>query len=165
MDVIKRISTRLLLILIFTPSLFLFAQTEVKFGDKKIKIPGSEICSYTINQNHHLAKDYLDLKNGQLYYTVVEYDNGIPVHIEITECKMTDMDKSSCSLASADQKSTYTPGEIYVIYLYTKKDEVNISTTIYDSPNGTATVQNSSVGRIHFHDWAKAESFFDANFK
>ncbi len=163
MDVMKRIFTPLILFILFTP--LLFSQNEIKFGDKKIKIPGTEVCSYTVNKNSHITKDYLDIKNGQLLYTVVEYDQGIPVHIEITECNMKDMDKSSCSLASSDQKSTYTPGNIYVIYLYTKADAVSISTTVYDSPNGQATIQKSSIGRIHFRDQSVAENCFDVNFK
>lgn len=163
MDVIKRrLTLFLLIILVSSP---IFSQNEITFGKKKIKISGTEICSYSINYNSHITKDYLDIKNGILLYSVVEYDQGVPIHIEITECKLTDMDKSSCSIATSDQKSIYTPGLIYILYLYTSADQVSISTTIYDSPNRPTNIQTSSVGRIHFQDLATDENCFDNNFK
>jgi hypothetical protein len=163
MDSIKKIFIGAVYILTMSPTVF--SQNELKFGEKKIKIPGSEICSYTVNKNSHIDKDYLEIKNGRLLYTVVEYDQGVPVHIEMTECNIADLDKSSCSVGSSDQKLTYTPGAIYVIYLYTSKDQAIISTTVYDSPNGPASIQNSSVGRLHFKDYQVAQTCFDNNFK
>lgn len=142
-----------------------FSQNDFMFGDKKIRIPGSEVCNYTVNSNSHMAKDYLDITDGVLLYTVVEFEQGTVVHIEMTECRMENLDKGNCSLGSSDQKSTYTPGQIYVLYLYTLKDQVNISTTIYQSPNESATVQSSSVGRIHFRDLSKAEICYNTYFK
>jgi hypothetical protein len=142
-----------------------FSQNELMFGSKKIKIPGNEICNYTINKNSHLAKDYLDISNGVLLYTQVEYEQGKPVHIEITECRMEYIDKKNCSLGASDQKSTYTPGQIYVLYLYTLKDEVNISTTIYESPEKMSIIENNSVGRLHFRDLAKAELCYNTYFR
>lgn len=143
----------------------LFCQNEFTFGTEKIKIAGSEVCNYTINKNSHFAKDYLDIKNGILLYTAVEFEDGKPIHIEMTECKLTDLDKKNCSLGASDQKSIYTPGQIYVLYLYTLKDQVSISTTIYESPNSAATVQSSSMGRIHFRDHQIAENYFSQYFK
>ncbi len=143
----------------------LLSQNELKFGDKKIHIPGNEICSYTVNKNSHVTKCFLEIKNGNLLYTTVEYDQGTPVHIEMTECKMEDLDKSSCSLGSSDQKSTYTPGSIYVIYLYTSHDQISISTTTYGSPSAAANIEKGSVGRIHFRDFATAQTCFDTYFK
>jgi hypothetical protein len=150
-------------LLLVIPSLF--SQNELKFGDKKIYIPGNEICSYTINKNSHLTKCFLEVKNGYLLYTVIEYNQGQPSYVEITECKVEDLDKSSCSLGSSDQKSTYTPGSIYVIYLYTLKDQVSISTTVYGHPDSLANIEKSSVGRIHFRDLTAAQNFFDTYLK
>lgn len=143
----------------------IFSQTDLTFGSKKIKIPGKEVCNYTVNKNSHIAKDYLDITNGVLLYTVVEYVDGKPVHIEMTECKLSDLDKANCSLGASDQKSVYTPGQIYILYLYTLKDQVNISTTVYESPDATATIERSAVGRLHFRDHAVAESYYESYFK
>lgn len=149
------------LFLLIAPSVY--SQTDLMFGTKKIQVPGNEICSYTVNRSSHLAKCYLEIKNDILLYTTVEFKDGNPVRIEMVECKMEDLDKSSCSLGVSDQKSTYTPGEIYVIYLYTLKDQVSISTTVYGAPDSPATVEKSSVGRLHFRNAKVAEDIF-ANF-
>lgn len=141
------------------------AQTELNFGKKKIKIPGNEICSFTINKNSHYERCYLEIKNQDLWYTVVEFDNGNPVKIEMTECKLNELDKSSCSLGVSDLKSTFTPGQLGVIYLYTSKDLTGISTTIYPSPDAPATIEKASVGRIYFRDHNKAEICYNTYFK
>lgn len=142
-----------------------FSQADLMFGSKRIKVPGKEVCNYTVNKNSHYAKDYLDISNGILLYTIVEFVDGQPVHIEMTECKLADLDKSNCSLKESDQKADYTPGKIFVLYLYTVKDQVNISTTVYDSPDATATIMKSSVSRLHFRDHQVAESYYDNYFK
>lgn len=141
------------------------SQTELNFGKKKIKIPGNEICSFTINKNSRYERCYLEIKNQDLWYTVVEFENGNPVKIEMTECKLNELDKSSCSLGVSDLKSTFTPGQLEVIYLYTSKDLTGISTTIYPSPDAPATIEKASVGRIYFRDHNKAEICYNTYFK
>jgi hypothetical protein len=163
MDSVKRCYLALLLMGVL--SLGAYAQTELSFGKAKIKIPGNEICSFTINSNSHYERCYLEIKNENLWYTVVEYDQGNPVHIEMTECNLAELDKSSCSLGISDQKSSYTPGQLEVIYLYTAKDRTNIATTVYPSPDSPATIERSSVGRIYFRDHNKAEICFNTYFK
>lgn len=158
----KVLTTTLFSVLI---SATIFSQTNLMFGSRKIQVPGKEVCNYTVNKNSHIAKDYIDISNGILLYTVVEYADGKPVRIEMTECKLSDLDKSNCSLRESDQKSLYTPGQIYILYLYTIKDQVNISTTIYDSPDAVATIMKSSVSRLHFRDHLVAESYYDNYFK
>lgn len=155
---LKRIVPLIVLFLLTKPG---NSQIDLQFGTKKIQVPGNEICSYTINRTSHLAKCYLDIKNEILLYTTVEFKDGTPVRIEILECPMGDLDKSSCSLGISDQKSTYTPGEIYIIYLYTIKDRVSISSTVYGAPDVPATVERSSVGRIHFRNQKVAEDVFE----
>lgn len=137
------------------------AQTDFQFGTKKVQVPGNEICSYTINRTSNLAKCYLDIKHETLIYTTIEFKEGNPIRIEMLECKLEDLDLSSCSLGISDQKSTYTPGEIYVIYLYTLKDQVSISSTVYGAPDVPASVEKSSVGRLHFRNQKVAEDIFE----
>jgi len=163
MKYVKKSGSLLMLLMAF--SLQVFSQQDLSFGKNKIRIDGNEVCSYTVNKNSHYNRHYLDIQNGVVHYTVVEYDQMIPVHIEITECKLGDLDKTSCSLALSDLKSNYTPGLVYVIYLYTSRDEVNISTTVYNSPDQPAVVEKSSISRIHFRDQIKAQECFDRNFK
>ncbi len=156
----------LLPILIFIlGSPVLIAQTELDFGKQKIKIPGNEVCSFTVNKNSHYERCYLEIKNQNLWYTTVEFDNGTPVKIEMIECKLDELDKSSCSLGVSDLKSTFTPGQLDVIYLYTSKDITSISTTTYPAPNVPATIERSSVGRIYFRDHDKAEICYNTYFK
>lgn len=157
-SLLKRIVPLLVLFLITKPG---HSQIELQFGLKKIQVPGNEICSYTVNRSSHLTKCYLDIKNEILLYTSVEFKDGVAVRIEMLECNMNDLDKSSCSLGVSDQKSTYTPGEIYIIYLYTMKDKVSISSTVYGFPDTPATVEKSSVGRIHFRNQKVAEDVFE----
>jgi len=163
MKYVKKCSS--ILILLLTVSSLLHSQQDLYFGKNKIHIVGSEVCSYTVNKNSHYNRHYLDIRDGEIHYTIVEYEQMVPVHIEITECKLEDLDKSSCSLALSDQKSSYTPGSIYILYLYTSRDQVSISTTIYPSPDQPSRVEKSSVGRIHFRDESKAQACFDTNFK
>ncbi len=158
----KLLTTTLFSVLLCTS---LFSQTDLMFGTKKISVPGKEVCNYTVNKNSHIAKDYLDINNGILLYTIVEFADGKPVHIEMTECKLADLDKSNCSLRESDQKSLYTPGQIFILYLYTLKDQVNISTTVYDSPDAAATIMKSSVSRLHFRDHKVAESYYQSYFQ
>ncbi len=149
----------------FLISTSLFSQTDLMFGTKRINVLGNEVCSYTVNKNSHIAKDYLDITNGILLYTIVDFVDGKPVRMVMIECKLADLDKSNCSLRESDQKSEYTPGQIYVLYLYTLKDQVNISTTVYESPDAVATIMKSSVSRLHFRDHKVAEGYYDSYFK
>jgi hypothetical protein len=163
MDTVKKLYLPLLLLIFFQQSVY--NQTELTFGKQKIKIPGNEICSFTINKNSHYERCFLKIENQNLWYTVVEFDNGNPVHIEITECNLSELDKSSCSLGVSDLKATFTPGQMEVIYLYTTKDQANISTTVYPSPDVPAIIEKASVGRIYFRDHNKAEICFNTHFK
>jgi hypothetical protein len=163
MEASKKVLTTTLFSLLVSTTIF--SQTDLMFGTKKIKVPGKEVCNYTVNKNSHIAKDYLDISNGILLYTVVEYADGKPVHIEMTECKLADLDKANCSLGASDQKSLYTPGQIYILYLYTLKDQVNISTTVYESPEAAATIMRTSVSRLHFRDHLVAENYYESYFK
>jgi hypothetical protein len=158
MDTVKKLYLPLFLLILLQQGVY--SQTELMFGKQKIKIPGNEICSFTINQNSHYERCYLKIENQNLWYTMVEFDQNIPVHIEMTECKLDELDKSSCSLGISDLKSSFTPGQLEVIYLYTSRDQANISTTILP-----ATIEKASVGRIYFRDHSKAEICFNTYFK
>ena len=163
MESFKKVLLIFIAIILIKP--VIFSQNELMLGNKKIKVPGIEICNYTVNKNSHINKHFLDIKNGILLYTVIEYSQGVPVHLEVTECKMEDLDMSSCSLGASDQKSSYTPGAIYIIYLYTLRDQVSISTTVYDSTDNPANIQKTAIGRIHFRDYQVAENYYNAYFK
>ena len=165
MDSMKRLCTPLLTLALLYAYHTGYSQTDLLFGSQKIKIPGTEICSFTINKNSHYERCFLEIKNENLWYTTVEYEQNKPVRIEITECRMAELDKSSCSLAASDQKAAYTPGQVDIIYLYTSKDQVSISTTIYPAPDSPATIERSSVGRIYFRDHHTAETCFNTYFK
>jgi len=163
MESVKKWYFPILLLLLLQQGVY--SQTELMFGKQKIKIPGNEICSFTINQNSHYERCYLKIENQNLWYTMVEFDQNLPVHIEMTECNISELDKSSCSLGVSDLKSSFTPGQLEVIYLYTSRDLANISTTIYPSPDVPATIEKASVGRIYFRDHSKAEICFNTYFK
>ncbi len=163
MDSVKKLFPPLLFLLFLQHGVY--SQTELMFGKQKIKIPGNEICSFTINKNSHYERCYLEIKNQILWYTIVEFDQGNPVHIEMTECNLAELDKSSCSLGVSDLKSSFTPGQLEVIYLYTSKDQANISTTVYPAPDSPATIEKASVGRLYFRDHSKAEICFNTYFK
>jgi len=155
----KRIFLNVLFL--FVPVISVFSQTELAFGNKKIRISGEEIMGYKINANSHVVKDYIKVNNGTLLYTSVEFEGNIPVRIELTECNITDLDKSSCAVAFSDQAALYYPGRFYILYLYTNKDAANIITTIYDDPSSMAIVHKSSVARLKFSDEKAARNFLE----